>query len=103
MNNPDTIPNENLPHLAACEPAIIKVQPGKVYSWCTCGLSAVQPFCDNTHRKIEGMPYRSIKVQFDKEEEIFFCQCKRTKTPPFCDDTHLTLNRIPGTDSSGSL
>ena len=70
----EMIPNENLPRLVACEPITIKVQPGKTYSWCTCGLSATQPFCDNAHRNIEGTPYRSIKVVFDKEEEILFCQ-----------------------------
>lgn len=89
----DTIPNENLPRIAECEPMVVKVQPGKVYSWCSCGLSATQPFCDNTHRNIEGIPYRSIKVMFEKEEEIYFCRCKHTKTPPFCDDTHLTLSK----------
>lgn len=82
----------DLPKIAACSPQIIKVIPGKVYSWCSCGLSEKQPFCDNAHRNIEGMPYRSIKVMFDKEEEIRFCQCKQTKTPPFCDDTHTTIN-----------
>jgi CDGSH-type Zn-finger protein len=87
----ETIPNENLPHIVACEPVVVKVIPGKVYSWCTCGLSKTQPFCDNTHRDIEGTPYRSIKVVFDKEEEIMFCNCKHSKTSPFCDDTHKSL------------
>lgn len=86
-------PNEKLPRMAECEPAIIKVQPGKVYSWCTCGLSVTQPFCDHAHRDIPDGSYKSIKVMFDKEEEVYFCQCKRTKTPPFCDDTHLTLTK----------
>lgn len=84
-----TIPNEDLPRISACEPAVINVEAGKVYSWCTCGLSVKQPFCDNAHRDIEGGPYRSIKVLFDKPAEVFFCQCKQTKTPPFCDDSHL--------------
>ena len=84
-------PNEKLPRIAECEPAIIKVQPGKVYSWCTCGLSLSQPFCDHAHRDIPGGGYKSIKVMFDKEEEVYFCQCKQTKTPPFCDDSHLKL------------
>ena len=86
-------PNEKLPRMAECEPAIIKVQPGKVYSWCTCGLSVTQPFCDHAHRDIPDGSYKSIKVMFDKEEEVYFCQCKKTKTPPFCDDTHLTLRK----------
>ena len=68
-----TIPNENLPRMSACEPAVVNVEAGKVYSWCTCGLSVKQPFCDNAHRDIEGGPYRSIKVLFDKPTEVFFC------------------------------
>ena len=96
----ETIPNEGLPRIAHCEPAAVTVEPGKVYSWCTCGLSEKQPFCDNAHRNIvqrtpsgEDTPYRSIKVMFDKPEEVWFCQCKQTKTPPFCDDSHKTLSR----------
>ncbi len=88
----ELIPNENLPRVAKYEPAIVKVEPGKKYSWCSCGLSDTQPYCDHAHRNIDGEPYKSIKVLFDKEEEVRFCQCKKTKTPPFCDDTHLTLN-----------
>jgi CDGSH-type Zn-finger protein len=89
----EIIPNENLPRVAECEPAIVKVQAGKVYSWCTCGLSVTQPFCDHAHRSIEGKPYKSIKVMFDKDEEVYFCQCKQTKTPPFCDDSHLKIRK----------
>ena len=91
MTEQTMIPNENLPRQSACEPAIIKPEPGKVYSWCTCGLTNESPFCDNAHRQIEGKPYRSIKVKFETDEEVFFCQCKKTKTPPFCDDTHKSL------------
>lgn len=87
----DLIPNEGLPKLAICEPAGIEVEPGKIYSWCSCGLSEKEPFCDSTHKNIEGMPFRSVKVTFDKAQVVWFCQCKRTKTPPFCDDTHNSL------------
>ena len=87
----DLIPNEGLPRLAVCEPAGIEVEPGKVYSWCSCGLSEKEPFCDSAHKKIEGLPFRSVKVTFDKAQVVWFCQCKRTKTPPFCDGTHNTL------------
>jgi CDGSH-type Zn-finger protein len=89
----EMIPDKNLPRQSTSEPAILKVQPGKIYSWCSCGLTEASPFCDNAHRNIEHEPYRSIKVVFDKEEEIRFCQCKKTKTPPFCDDTHKSLKK----------
>ena len=90
-NNKEPIPNEGLPRTNFCEPIGIMVEPGKVYSWCSCGLSEKEPFCDSSHKKIEGMPFRSVKVMFDKAEEIWFCRCKQTKTPPFCDGTHNSL------------
>lgn len=78
--------------ITACEPVLVKLEAGKVYSWCSCGLSLKQPFCDSLHKTIEGMPFRSIKIQFEKEEEVWLCQCKQTKTPPFCDDSHKGLS-----------
>ncbi len=87
----ELIPNTGLPRRTHCEPAGIIVEPGKVYSWCSCGLTEKTPFCDSNHKRIEGTPFRSVKVLFDKAEEILFCQCKQTHTPPFCDDTHHTL------------
>jgi CDGSH iron-sulfur domain-containing protein 3 len=87
----ELIPNEGLPRLAICEPAGIEVEPGKVYSWCSCGLSEKEPFCDNAHRNIESLPFRSVKVVFEKPQVVWFCQCKRTKTPPFCDGSHKKI------------
>jgi CDGSH-type Zn-finger protein len=84
----ELISAEGLPRVAACEPVGIQVEPGKVYSWCSCGLTAKEPFCDSAHKQVEGMPFRSVKVVFDKPQEVWFCRCKQTKTPPFCDGSH---------------
>ena len=81
-------PSNGLPQIAKCEPAIVKVVPGKIYAWCSCGLSETQPFCDGKHKAIDEMPFRSLKVEFTEEKEVWFCQCKQTKTPPFCDGSH---------------
>lgn len=89
----ETIPNEGLPRISHCEPVGIMVEPGKVYSWCSCGLTEKTPFCDSNHKRIEGTPFKSVKVLFDKAEEVWFCQCKQTKTPPFCDSSHKTLSK----------
>jgi len=32
-------------------PYKVKVEKGKIYSWCACGLSVKQPFCDGSHSK----------------------------------------------------
>jgi len=83
----DNISPEGLPKVQALDPITIMVEAGKVYSWCSCGLTEKSPFCDSNHKKVEGTPFRSVKVMFDKPQEILFCQCKKTKTPPFCDDS----------------
>jgi CDGSH iron-sulfur domain-containing protein 3 len=81
----------HLPKIAECAPACVKVEAGKIYAWCTCGLSEKQPFCDGSHKHIEGMPYKSMKVEFEKDGEVWLCQCKHTKNPPYCDGTHNAL------------
>ena len=63
----ELIPQEGLPRIAHCEPAGITVEPGKVYSWCSCGLSEKEPFCDSSHKNVAGTPFRSVKVVFEKE------------------------------------
>jgi CDGSH-type Zn-finger protein len=96
----EMIPNKNLPHVAKKEPVMVKVEAGKIYAWCTCGLSEKQPFCDGTHKRIEPtineqgesvMPYKSLRVEFEEEKEVWFCQCKQTKNPPYCDGSHKNL------------
>ena len=90
-------PDTNLPHMAKPGPQMVKVEPGKIYAWCTCGLSQKQPFCDGTHKTIKPvlnelgesvLPFKSLTIEFEKEEEVWFCQCKQTKNPPFCDGSH---------------
>ena len=90
----ESIPAEGLPKISECFPISLIVEPGKVYSWCSCGLTGQSPFCDSNHKRIEGLPFKSVKVVFDKVEEVMFCQCKQTKTPPFCDRTHESIKSL---------
>ena len=83
--------NMSYPKIAKCEPAMVKLEKGKTYAWCTCGLSANQPFCDASHKQIEGGEFRSLKFTMEEDAEVWLCQCKHTGTPPYCDDTHKTL------------
>ncbi|XP_055337177.1 CDGSH iron-sulfur domain-containing protein 3, mitochondrial-like [Paramacrobiotus metropolitanus] len=62
------------------------LEPGKKYSWCSCGYSHKQPFCDGAHKK----PYinsslRPVKFVATEAKEVWFCNCKQTNTKPFCD------------------
>ena len=67
-------------------PYKVKVEKGKIYFWCACGLSNKQPFCDGTH-KIEGK-FKSLKYLADGSKDIYFCGCKLSQNPPFCDGSH---------------
>ena len=55
-------------------PYQIKVEKGKIYFWCACGLSQKQPFCDGTHKK-EGK-FKSVKFLAMESEELDFGGCK---------------------------
>jgi CDGSH-type Zn-finger protein len=80
MNKPVT-PQKN--------PYKAKVEKGKTYSWCTCGLSQKQPFCDGSHKK--ESKFKSLKFLAEEDKEIYFCGCKMTSNAPFCDGTHIKL------------
>ncbi|OFZ05651.1 MAG: hypothetical protein A2491_20370 [Bacteroidetes bacterium RIFOXYC12_FULL_35_7] len=69
-------------------PYKVNAQTGKVYWWCSCGLSDNQPFCDGSH---EGRDIKPKSFKAEKDGDIWLCGCKKTKNPPFCDGTHNSL------------
>ncbi|MDQ3023994.1 MAG: CDGSH iron-sulfur domain-containing protein, partial [bacterium] len=46
-----------LPKLVDLQPMIMTLAPGR-YSWCSCGYSKKQPFCDDSHRAEENATNR---------------------------------------------
>jgi len=51
----------------------IKLEAGKKYSICSCGLSGSLPFCDNAHRKFNAAnntEYKSVKITPEKDTLI---------------------------------
>jgi len=72
-------------------PVKVTLEKGKTYTYCTCGYSQKQPFCDGAHR--ENAPeLKSFKFEAEKDGEAWLCQCKETKNSPFCDGTHKELS-----------
>ncbi len=67
-------------------PYKIFAEKGKTYSWCTCGISIKQPFCDGSHKK-DGK-FKSLKYLATEDKYVFFCGCRKTNSPPFCDGSH---------------
>jgi CDGSH iron-sulfur domain-containing protein 3 len=74
--------------VARRRPVETTLKPGN-YSWCTCGHSEQQPFCDHAHRDAAHQTNRkSYKFQVLEETTVKLCLCKKTKHPPFCDCAH---------------
>ncbi|MEM9511496.1 MAG: CDGSH iron-sulfur domain-containing protein [Cyanobacteria bacterium P01_E01_bin.48] len=75
------------PVVAAKKPAVLTLEPGQ-YSWCACGQSDEQPFCNGAHRGTEFTPMR---FEVEDEKQVSLCQCKATGNPPYCDGSHNKL------------
>ena len=80
--------NEKLPKTVCKTPFKIDVEAGKKYFWCSCGLTALQPFCDGRHK---GSGMKSVHYVPETSGKVWLCGCKLTKNPPFCDGSHASL------------
>ncbi len=76
------------PVIAARKPAMATLDAGENYSWCACGRSDNQPFCDGSHR---STPFAPVAFTPEESGEASLCMCKRTGNPPYCDGTHAGL------------
>ena len=74
------------PHCAQKAPFQVQLEKGKVYFWCSCGLSKNQPFCDGRHK--EERLFTPMKWVAKRDGEVWLCGCKATKKQPFCDGSH---------------
>ncbi|XP_030589779.1 CDGSH iron-sulfur domain-containing protein 3, mitochondrial [Archocentrus centrarchus] len=80
-----TLPPE--PVIPSKQPLRVELIGGKRYSWCTCGWSRKQPFCDGSHKsRAQGLsPLRFVPQE---DATVWLCGCKHTNNPPYCDGTH---------------
>ena len=67
------------------EPYAVEVEEGKSYTWCACGRSKTQPFCDGSHQDTGFQP---VVFTAEKTDTAYLCGCKKTANRPFCDGTH---------------
>ena len=75
--------------VAASKPCLVNVEKGKRYFWCSCGLSATQPFCDGSHKDTDLTP---LVWTADRTGEVLLCACKQTRSQPLCDGSHNSLS-----------
>lgn len=81
-------PQSETPHIAARSPIPAEVEGGKTYYWCSCGLSAKQPFCDGSH---QGTAFAPEAFTAEKTGTVYFCACKQSKSGVQCDGSHKNL------------
>lgn len=70
-----------LPVSAKSGPFIVQVEAGRKYRWCSCGLSAKQPWCDDAH---EGTGLEPIVFEAPISGEFHMCGCKNSDNKPYC-------------------
>nr|XP_042905334.1 CDGSH iron-sulfur domain-containing protein 3, mitochondrial isoform X2 [Parasteatoda tepidariorum] len=69
-------------------PTFVKLQKDKTYSWCSCGLSKKQPFCDGSHKN-DPKQLKPIRFTVEKDGKYLLCRCKQTNNRPYCDLSHV--------------
>ena len=88
---------KTLPIIASKTPFPIEVKAGQRYSWCSCGASKTQPFCDGAHKAFQNSDGTSVmkSVKYDANEDkiVLFCGCKQSKTGAICDNSHKNLTQ----------
>lgn len=77
------------PTVAAKKPAMVELEEGKSYFWCSCGQSKKQPFCDGSHK---GTSFTPLKVTAEESKRVAMCQCKASGNGAFCDGSHAKLD-----------
>lgn len=75
----------SMPKIAGNAPCPVDLEKDKTYYFCTCGLSAKQPFCDGAHK---GSGMRSQPFTAEQDGKAMLCMCKHSKNFPYCDGTH---------------
>jgi CDGSH-type Zn-finger protein len=81
--NPPIVPSYN--------PYTVQLTVGKQYSYCTCGRSANQPWCDNSHKANDPQP---IKFIINRSSTYYsLCGCKYSTKQPFCDGSHISVKQ----------
>ena len=74
-------------------PYAVPVEEGKSYRWCSCGLSATQPWCDGSH---DGTGFEPVVFVAPLSGTFYMCGCKRTDNKPYCYGNCLGFSRATG-------
>ena len=83
-------------------PYNLYLQQGKVYWYCTCGISLNSPWCDFLCNKLVT---RNRPIYFNVNESGYYkiCACKMSANSPFCNGTHRDVAKFTAKTHMGSL
>ena len=59
------------------EPYAVDLEADKTYYWCSCGLSAKQPFCDGAHK--EKGEFTPVEFTVEETKTHYLCGCRRNE------------------------
>lgn len=76
------------PKIASKNPVKVFLEDGESYTFCTCGHSTNQPFCDGSH---SGTGFVPQTFTAKKDGAAYLCQCKHSANQPYCDGKHKDL------------
>ncbi|MBM3732036.1 MAG: CDGSH iron-sulfur domain-containing protein [Deltaproteobacteria bacterium] len=79
--NDDAASPRNLPISPQKGPYAVQVEEGRQYAWCSCGLSATQPWCDGAHRDTGFEPVIFVAPL---SGVFYMCGCKASDNKPYC-------------------
>ena len=77
----------SMPAYAGIFPTHMYLNRGKMYDWCSCGHSQINPLCDG---QCKWILTRCRPVSFNVAESGYYklCNCKLSANAPFCNGTH---------------
>lgn len=73
------------PVVADNKPMKVSLTAGEAYTFCACGRSDSQPFCDGSHKATGIAPQRFTP---EGSGDAALCCCKHTGNTPYCDGSH---------------
>ncbi|CAI4230358.1 unnamed protein product [Auanema sp. JU1783] len=101
-----SVSNDLLPYkgkVATNKSVKVELKAGLSYSWCSCGLSTQQPFCDGSHRATGVTDVKPITFQVEKSGSYRLCNCKQTDSRPLCDGKHKAVDPTPAHAESSRM
>lgn len=89
----DAVVVAEFPKIADTKSKIVQLEGEQEYTYCRCGLSQNQPWCDGSHER-ENTGITPMCFTAEATEKRPLCMCKRSKGMPFCDGSHRSLDPV---------